>query len=64
MEFRWNLEPSYIAKIIAMKKENKAKTIKFLISFDPVKPAEVEGCKAVGVTLMTYNEVAEAGAND
>lgn len=33
-------EQSYISKIIQMKKDKRAATVKFLISFDPVKPAD------------------------
>ena len=52
-------EQAYIAKIIQMRKDHKADTIKFLISYDPVKPADVEACKAIGITLYEYMYVAE-----
>ena len=42
-----------------MRKEKHATTVKYLISFDPVKPADVEACKAVGITLYEYMYVVE-----
>jgi hypothetical protein len=42
-----------------MRKDHKAATIKFIISYDPVKPADVEACKAIGITLLEYMYVVE-----
>lgn len=50
-------EQAYIDKIIAMKKDKLASTVKNLVSYDPVRPADVEACKAVGMTLIEYSYV-------
>lgn len=54
----------YIKKIITMKNENKASTIKFLICFDDITTEEVETCRAVGVQLYNFNTVLEAGEKE
>jgi long-chain acyl-CoA synthetase len=56
-------EKAYISKIISMKKDKQASTLKYLISYDPVKPADTEACKAVGITLYEYMYVVESGTN-
>lgn len=57
-------EQAYIEKIIAMKKDKLATTVKNLVSYDPVKPADVEACQAVGITLVEYSYVIKQGTND
>jgi long-subunit acyl-CoA synthetase (AMP-forming) len=47
-----------------MRKDKHAATVKYLVSYDPVKPADVEACKAVGITLYEYMYVVEQGTND
>jgi long-chain acyl-CoA synthetase len=53
--------PEYIAKLVAMKKLNLAKSIKFLVSMEAVKPDQVAACKAVGVELLELSHVIEVG---
>jgi len=50
-------EAPYVTKMIAMKKEKLISTIKNLVSYDPVTPADVEAAKAVGINLIEYNYV-------
>ena len=57
-------EQAYIPKIIAMKKDKLATTVVNLVSYDPVKPADVEACKAVGITLVEYTYVVSQGTGD
>lgn len=57
-------EQAYIPKIIAMKKDKLATTVVNLVSYDPVKPADVEACKAVGITLVEYIYVVSQGTGD
>jgi hypothetical protein len=40
-----------------MKKDKLATTVRHLVSYDPVKPADVEACKAAGMTLVEYSYV-------
>ena len=42
-------DSSYTAKVIQMRKDGLATTVKHLISFDPVKPGDLEACKSVGI---------------
>jgi len=44
-----------------MKKEGFASTIKFMVCFDEVTPAQVESCRASGVKLYDFKTVIEAG---
>jgi len=53
--------PEYISKLVAMKKEDLAKSIKYLVSMERVKPEQVEACKAVGVELLELSYVIEKG---
>ena len=54
----------YINKIVSMKKEGNAETIKYFVCFDPVTEEERSACKSVGVTIYNFNEVVDCGAQN
>lgn len=47
-----------------MKKENLAKTIKFLVCFDDITTENIDQCRAVGVKLYQFESVIEAGKEE
>lgn len=53
----------YIAKIVAMKKESLAKSIQYLVCYDEAKESAVAAAKEVGVEVVAYSAVLEAGKN-
>jgi len=57
-------ESPYVIKMVAMKKDKLISTVKNLVSYDPVTPADVEACKAVGINLIEYNYVVSQGTGD
>lgn len=54
----------YIDKLCAMKKDNLAGTIKYLVCFDEVSGEDIEKCRAVGVKLYNLDAVTKAGAEE
>lgn len=52
----------YVKKIVQMKKDGLARSIKAAVCFDAVTAQERADCDAQGVKLHTYQEVMDAGA--
>ena len=53
--------PEYISKLVAMKKDSLAKTVKSLVSYEAVTAEQVASCAAVGVELIEYSKIVEQG---
>jgi long-chain acyl-CoA synthetase len=51
----------YIAKIISMKKDGLAKSLKFMVCFDPCTQEQKDACEAAGVKLYELKDVIAAG---
>ncbi len=49
--------PEYIKKIVAMKKEGLAKSVKFIVSFDEPTPEQISWATSVAVKVYTFNDV-------
>jgi long-chain acyl-CoA synthetase len=54
----------YIKKVCAMKKDGTAESIKYFVSFDPITTEDKKACEAVGVTIYSFQEVMDCGAQN
>lgn len=52
----------YVAKLITMRKGGLATNITKIVTFDAVEPKQKEDLAALGIELMSYASVSQAGA--